>query len=79
MLAPLTKQQAVEAGVELRAHHIVVAQQEQNLLEQVLAAVPKRSRPIVHLADPKHLLTNPAGAGFARFPRSEALLRHAGA
>lgn len=60
VLAPLTKQQADEAGVQLRPHHIVVAQQNQALVEQVLATIPKRRRPGVQLADPEHL-TNSAG------------------
>ena len=53
IFAPLTEQQAEEADVELRAHHIVVAQQNQKLVEEALAKVPKRSRPLVHPADPE--------------------------
>jgi hypothetical protein len=52
MLAPLTQHQVKEAGVKLRAHHIVVAQQHQTLVQKALAAVPKRSRPLVMTADP---------------------------
>jgi len=56
LLAPLTEVQVLEAKVELRPHHIVVAQQYQALVEQALKTIPKRQgRPGVQLADADHL------------------------
>jgi len=57
-LAPLTEQQALEAGVKFRAHHIVVAQQDQATVERVLATIPKRRRPGVQFAKDEHLLAS---------------------
>ena len=45
IFAPLTEQQAEEADVELHAHHIVVAQQNQKLVEEALPKVPKGAVP----------------------------------
>ena len=48
LLAPLTQEQAVEVGLELRAHHVVIAQLDQSRLETALAAIRCRRRPQVH-------------------------------
>lgn len=51
LLAPLTHEQAIEAGLELQAHHIVVAQLEQANVENVLSKIRFRRRPQVRLED----------------------------
>jgi hypothetical protein len=51
MLAPITKEWAMENDLELREYHIVVAKQDQVAVEETLAAIPKRRRPRVHQAD----------------------------
>merc|ERR1712232_1183695 len=50
MLAPITKLDVEEAGMEIRAHHIIVAQQHQALVEEVLKNIPKRRRPALQTA-----------------------------
>merc|ERR1711920_575439 len=49
LLAPLTREQAAEAGLELRAHHVVAAQIDQGRVETILAAIRCRRRPKVSL------------------------------
>eukprot|EP00973_Karenia_brevis_P023225 3198749-Karenia_brevis.AAC.1 len=55
LLAPLSEQQALDADVHLRPHHIVVARQFQPIVEQILSTLPKRQRPKVRLADDQYL------------------------
>ena len=38
----------MEVGLELRAHHVVIAQLDQSRLETALAAIRCRRRPQVH-------------------------------
>ncbi len=52
LLAPLTQDEASEVGLELRAHHVVVAQFEQALVESALrAGVRYKRRPHVRQED----------------------------
>ena len=55
LLAPLTEEQATEANVKLRAHHIVVTKQDQGYVTQALAKLPKRHRSSAHPADPEYI------------------------
>ena len=54
-LVPLTEKEARDVGVQLRAHHIVIAQVHQSLIEKALVAIPKRRRPVARRADPEYL------------------------
>ena len=57
LLVPLTEKEAMDVGVELRAHHVVIAQTHQSHIESALAAIPKKRRPIARIADPGHVFT----------------------
>jgi hypothetical protein len=62
LLAPLIHQQAVEADVHLRPHHIVVAQKCQCIVEQILTTLPKRRRPEVRPADVEYIHSSATAA-----------------
>ena len=55
VLVPLMEKEARAAGMELRAHHIVIVQEHQVHVERALTAIPKRRRPRARRADPEYI------------------------
>ena len=47
LLVPLTEKQVQEAGLELKAHHVVALSADRTLVEEAMASLPKRRRPKV--------------------------------
>ena len=48
LLVPLTNTQLCEAGVQLKAHNIVVLQAELGRVEEALRSLPRRKRPMLN-------------------------------
>ena len=47
VLVPLTEKEAMDAGVELRAHHIVIVQEYQSHVARALSSIPKKRRAVM--------------------------------
>jgi hypothetical protein len=74
VFVPLTQKEVTEACVELRAHHIVITQENQPHVEKALSSIPKKRHPLVQRADPKYF--DAAASGVVASDRNSSARRN---